>query len=514
MTLQDDRTSHHSYDAIVVGGGIIGKSIAFELARSSVRVLLIYPKQHCNDGASLASGAMLGAYGEITADQETLEERLELEFRIKAQKIYPDWLSQVREASGQEVFTTEGTFIIGNSAGDRDRANLKRIKAKLEAYNEPHEWVDPDDVPGLDPNNSCPAYQALLIPGEGSVDSHNLLAALEVAIEQHPKGEVLDDKVVSINFGETEGTWSVQTENHGYISTPQVVVCAGAKVPEVIGETLFSKLKLPAVLFGKGTSCILADAPHFPHTLRTPNRSFACGLHVVPRSGGRLYIGATNSLSLTAQMSLGVQPQDLLYILGDGANQFNTALRNTKIEEMRYGLRPIPADGIPLVGKTQFPGFFVATGTYRNGMLMAPLVAQVVTAELLGKQPPTENVFSPLMERRRNQNPLQRLMEVGARDLIATIREPGGFLPYNRTRELESFIRLLFEMGVMEDSAHAALRDKAKQMMHDVPLDEVFLSIYYEFVKTAVPSSVPQVNPQSTNGRTDSIAQSVANVKG
>ena len=511
MTLQNNVTSHHSYDAVVVGGGIIGKSIAFELTRSGLKVVLIYPKQQNSDGASLASGAMLGAYGEITADQETLEERLELEFRIKAQKIYPDWLDSVREASGQDIFTTQGTFIIGNSAGDRDRANIKRIKAQLETYNEPHEWVDPDDVPGLDANNSCPAYQALFIPGEGSVDSHNLLSALEVAIAQHPKGEVLDDKVVSINFGDTEGTWNIQTENHGCISTPNVVVCAGAKVPEVIGETLFSKLKLPAVLFGKGASCILADAPHFPHTLRTPNRSFACGLHVVPRSGGRLYIGATNSLSSSAQMSLGVQPQDLLYILGDGASQFNTALRNTRIEEMRYGLRPIPADGIPLVGKTAFPGLFVATGTYRNGMLMAPLVAQVVTAELLGKQPPTENVFSPMIERRRHENPFQRLLEVGTRDLMATVLEPGGFLPYNRTRELEAYLRLLFEMAVLDNSAHETLREKAKQMMRDVPLNEVFLSIYYEFIKTSVPSSVPQVNPQSINGKADNIDKSVAN---
>ncbi|MDF5718425.1 MAG: EamA family transporter [Rhizonema sp. NSF051] len=77
-------------------------------------------------------------------------------------------------------------------------------------------------------------------------------------------------------------------------------------------------------------------------------------------------------------------------------------------------------------------GLFVATGTYRNGMLMAPLIAQVVTAELLNKQPPTENVFSPLMQRRRHENTLQQMLSVGARDLMATVREPGGFLPYNR----------------------------------------------------------------------------------
>jgi hypothetical protein len=59
----------------------------------------------------------------------------------------------VREASEQEIFTTEGTFIIGNSAGDHDRANLKRMKAKLETYNELHEWVNPEDVASLDPNH-------------------------------------------------------------------------------------------------------------------------------------------------------------------------------------------------------------------------------------------------------------------------------------------------------------------------------------------------------------------------
>ncbi len=498
MLLNSTHSASSSYDVIVVGGGIIGSSIAFELAESALRVLLISPnKKNCEDGASLASGAMLGAYGELTADQDTLEERQELDFRVKAQKIYPDWLARVREASGQQIFTSQGTFIIANNAGDRDRANLKSIKSKLEDYCEPHEWVEPEDVPGLDPNNSAAAYQALFIPGEGSVDSFELLNALEVALEKNSNSTILDDKVVSTDFGGEEGRWSVKTEHSGEIFAPNVVVCAGARVPEVISDSLAMKLKLPQVLFGKGTSCILADAPPIPHTIRTPNRSFACGLHVVPRSGGRLYVGATNSISATAQMSLGIQPQDLLYILGDGANQFNTALRNSKIEETRFGLRPITADGIPLVGKTQFPGFFVATGTYRNGMLMAPLVAQVVVSEFLNQEPPTENVFSPLNERRRSADPLQRLLSIGARDLMATVREPGGFLPYNRTRELEAYIRLLFEMAVLDQSSHEALRQKANQMMQDIPLDEVFLSIYYEFVRTVDSSSVPQSNSSS-----------------
>lgn len=504
---------HDLYDVVVVGGGIIGKSIAFELARASVKVLLIYPKLYDSDSASLASGAMLGAYGEITAEQNTIEEQQELEFRILAQKIYPSWLDTVREESGQEIFTKPGTFIIINNAGDRDRANIKLIKAELDTHSEPNEWVNTEDVPGLDPNNSHTAYQALFIPGEGSVDSQDLLTALEEGLYRQQYSKVLDDKVTAVNFGKNEGEWSVQTEKNGYIFTSNVVLCAGARIPEIISESLFTNLKVPDVLFGKGTSCILTDVPDFPHTIRTPNRGFACGLHAVPRNSNRLYIGATNTFNFSPRTLLGVQSQELLHIIGDAVNQINTALGNSRIEQMRFGLRPITSDGIPLFGQTLFPGLFLATGTFRNGMLMAPLIAQIITAELLNKQPPTENIFSPLKKRLRSENQFERLVDVGPRSLMDVLREPGGLLPFNRTRELESFIRFLFEMSIAEHRTNENLREKTRQMLRDVPLDGVFLAIYYEFIRTALPEAVPQVKSHLGNGKTNSFVKSDADTK-
>ncbi len=149
MSSQIKNRNQGSYDAVVVGGGVIGQAITLELARSGIRVLLIYPRPNVDGTASPAAGAMLGTFGEITADQNHPEDLQELNFRIQSRQIYPSWLESLQEASGLDVFTSQGTFIFGNNAYERDRANLKRIKKELDSHKEAYEWVEPEDVPGF-----------------------------------------------------------------------------------------------------------------------------------------------------------------------------------------------------------------------------------------------------------------------------------------------------------------------------------------------------------------------------
>src|SRR5208282_1352992 len=127
----------------------------------------------------------------------------------------------------------------------------------------------------------------------------------------------------------------------------------------------------------------------------------------------------------------GIEPGELHVLFDEAIHQIHTGLRNVKIENMRYGFRPIATTRIPLVGKTRLPGLHIATGTYRNGVLMAPLIAKTVVAEIMGQ--PISNPFSPAAEGPpKSDKLLGQLIRMGVRDIVALLQEPTGALPYDR----------------------------------------------------------------------------------
>lgn len=388
-----------AYDAVVIGGGILGSAVAYELVRAGVRVLIIYPRNHGPDSATLAAGAMIGAFGEIMHDTFDDLERRKLAFRIRAQDLHPEWLDRLRADSGRDIFTTSGMFMIANSGGREDGAHLEHIKAQLDAYGRRNEWVEPEHVPGLEPHAEYRPDRALFIDDDLTVDSAQLLDALSAALDHSGRCGVLHDLVVSVDAAEPASGWVIQTSESGPLHAPLVVVCAGARVPAALGEATLPRLRLPTLYFAKGIGVVVSGMPPFPHAIRTPNRSDACGLHVVPRAGNQLYIGASNHYGYAPAAARGVTPGEVTAILGNTIREINGALRDSTIETMRFGLRPVSMDDAPLIGRTPLPGLFLATGTFRTGVVMAPLIARVVAAEVLGRAEPTNNPFPATAER-------------------------------------------------------------------------------------------------------------------
>jgi glycine oxidase len=394
-----DKPYGSSLEAIVVGGGVLGHAVALELARSTANVLLVYPENHGRDCATLAAAAMIGAFGELTHDSTGEKDRQKLEFRIRSQEMYPAWLDRLRDESKADIFSTRGMFMIANNGGRADRLNLKRIKDELERYYKEHEWVEPTEIPGLDPYEEFQAYQALFIPDDLTIDSNQLLGALAGAFAVQPRAQTLDDRVVSIDFDRGAHQWVVTTQAHGTISAPNVVVAAGARVPAALGEQTLSALRLPTLYFAKGIGCVVTGAPAFPHGIRTADRLDACGYHVVPRADGRLYIGSSTHYGYATAAARGITPGEVTAILGGAAREINRTLRDTTIESLRFGLRPVSMDDLPLVGKTVLPGLFLATATFRTGIVMAPLIAEVVAAAVLDRKNGIAHPFAADEER-------------------------------------------------------------------------------------------------------------------
>lgn len=380
-------------DVAVVGGGVLGQSVALECARAGMDVLLVYPRGHGPDSATLAAGAMVGAFGELDHGDLDDNARQKLEFRVRAQDMHAPWLDGLRAESGQEIHTIAGMFMIANPGGTGDLARLTAIERLLGEFGRRRRWVDPADVVGLQPHEGFPAEKALFIDDDFSVDSTQLLQALSGALEHTRKCQVVHDRVTAVRRRSDEGPWELRTRRTGSIESPAVVVCAGARVPAVLGEDVLAALRLPTMFFAKGIGAVVSGAPEIPHATRTPNRDHACGLHVVPRSNGRLYIGASNHYGYATSAAKGITPGEVSAILGQTVREIHTALRDATIEDLRFGLRPVTSDDAPLVGRTRLSGLFLATGTFRTGIVMAPLIARIVAAEIAGCDAEVANPF-------------------------------------------------------------------------------------------------------------------------
>jgi hypothetical protein len=159
-------------------------------------------------------------------------------------------------------------------------------------------------------------------------------------------------------------------------------------------------------------------------------------------------------------------------------------LRNAPIVNCLSGLRPASADGYPLIGPTELPGLHLATATYRNGILMAPAVAHLTVAALMGSPPDIINPFSPTSGWRGHPaTDLRHVIADGATHLASFLTEPGGHLPYNRQAELTAFLTRLLHLVLMSDTT-----DPERRQLHDKlsrhPVPETIGEIYYQLTNS------------------------------
>jgi glycine/D-amino acid oxidase-like deaminating enzyme len=170
------------------------------------------------------------------------------------------------------------------------------------------------------------------------------------------------------------------------IHAEQVIIAAGASSLLPIKAEVELLARIPPLFCGAGAAIVCESARPtnlFKFALRTPNRAFACGLHAVPLDDRRVYIGATSNIRLGASAHPFLS--DVGFLVECAVHQIDRRLASFNLTELRVGNRPVSLDGFPLVGQTSLPGLWIATGTYRDGFLLAPLIAQQVFDALLAR---------------------------------------------------------------------------------------------------------------------------------
>ena len=427
---------------VVVGGGALGLSVAYFLGQANLSTLLIAPPDR-NGVASLAAGAMIDAFGEMDQIHSDLD-RLRLTVKVEAQRYYPHWLERLAAESGLSITQQQGMFLIGNNQGADDRTQLAQIRQEMQSYGEAFEAVEPKEVPGLDPHDRYPVQEALFLKGAMTVDSAQLLSAIEQAALNRGHYQRLLDRVVEIvPPAKTGEAYQVKTQTGTIVAAEAVVVCAGAHTLEVLGETWANKLALPPLYFGLGSGCVVNHAPAIPYGIRTPNRPLAAGVHLVPRAEGGLYLGANNYFGVDLHQPLGSTLADVHTLLEGAMHQMNRGLQRACFVSVNWGLRPVTPADQPLLGETAQPRLFIATGTHRTGIHYAPLFAQWLVAAIQGQPNPQAHPFSPAAIQDLPK-PAPTLRD-GIQALLGSLLLPNGHLPYDRQQQLENLLELLLK---------------------------------------------------------------------
>ncbi|USX53522.1 FAD-dependent oxidoreductase [Lentzea sp. HUAS12] len=483
---------NHPYDVVVVGNGSLGLSLGLELARRKVRVAVL-GRPHRPGAASAAAGAMLGAFGEVTADLLSSESgRTKHEVAYQASKLWPEWVSDLpRDPGDADLFTAKGTFVMLNAVGmpDLDTRNYKAIRDSLVKYGENFEDVDPEDIDWLDAEPTARPLQAMFLPDEHAVNATELLLRLEKAFLA-AGGVLIAERATRVEHahGRVQG---IALESGTTLRTHKTVLAAGAFSQTVLDTVPEQAVQIPRLVSGYGVSAIVdtVDGTCPQSVIRTPNRAFACGLHVVPRPEGQVYVGATNIISMEPRETALIS--DVLFLLNCGNRQVRRGLADSGLRKIQVGNRPVPLDGMPLLGETGLSGLWMMTGTYRDGLTLSPLLAREMAALLLEEEAtvdlePFRPVRPPVQLGSREE-----VVEATVKHMLATGYESNWDVPLYWPSTIEHYLREAYTQRAQDLDPDFTPPPELLAAVRTNPLLEKGLREYYAASRAASPSAAP-----------------------
>jgi glycine oxidase len=357
-----------SHNVVVVGGGVIGLSVAWRLARAhDVTVVDPEPAR----GASWFAGGMLAPVTEAWPGEEEL-----LALGVEAVARWPAFAAELTEAAGRPAgLRTDGTIVVATGSGDR--AELDALAAHLARLGRPVERLGGRELRRLEPGLGPDVRGGLSVPDDLAVDNRALLGALRTAAER--LGVTFVATAAEVVLDDGARVVGVRCVDGAERAADTVLVAAGAHSAGL--HPALNGLVRPV----KGEILRLALRPGaFPAPRRTV-RALVDGrpVYLVPRADG-LVLGATQSeVGFDTTVTVG-GVRDLLR----DAERILPGIAEYALVESAAGLRPGSPDNLPLIGAVGPEGLLVATGHHRNGMLLAPVTADAVAALLRGDAVP------------------------------------------------------------------------------------------------------------------------------
>jgi len=354
------------HDIAVIGGGIIGLSTAWRLAERGVGVVVVDPEP--GRGAAWVAAGMLASASEANFGEESHATLL----AAGAQR-WPSFAAELSDATGLELdFQRTGTLLVGFHQSDA--AELARNAALQRSLG--FEVLDLDAAerrkrePALSPAIAATKFVA----GDYHVDPRLVLAALLETLGSMDNVSFVRETTTRLDVQDDAAT--VHLRDGGVLVATRVVVCAGAWTNKIEGLERYGP---PSVRPVKGHIVRLFGEPILGHTIRAIVR----GRHVylVQRASGELVIGATAE---EKGFDTTVQAGEIFQLLDD-ARTILPAIDDLELAETSCGLRPASSDNHPSVGWLEEGRLAIATGHYRNGVLLSPITADMIADLVVGE---------------------------------------------------------------------------------------------------------------------------------
>lgn len=366
-------------DVVIVGGGIMGCGAAWELARKGARVIVLERSVPGAEASSAAAG-ILGAQTESHGDGPLFE------LALKSRALYPDWASALFTATGIDVeLRPSGVLRVSLDAGAarksaREFAFQRRYGCRVDV-------LDRARLRAAYPLLCEQATGAVAFPDDSRIDPPRLLRALRIAAErasvEFRSGAWV--RQVVVRNGRARG---VLLDDGALVAARHVVIAAGSWSSLVEGVPLPKGGVIPA----RGQIVeLLLPTPRFEAVLFGPR------CYLVPRDDGRVLLGSTLEFVGYRREVTATAVRALL----DAALTLVPALAEATFNGAWSNFRPYTKDALPLIGEAGIDGLLLATGHYRNGILLAPITAEIIAALVLGQAPPVSlAALSPLRPRR------------------------------------------------------------------------------------------------------------------
>ena len=363
-------TERHS-EILVIGGGVIGLSIAWHLSRSSHSITVMDSSEPGQ--ASQAAAGMLAPLAEASAPGPFLD------LALASLNRYTEFVEGIRDASGLNLQIC-GPGMLRVARTSDEEAALDRALEWQMSLGLPLDRLSGEEVRRLEPAAAQSIIAAIRSPQERHLEPRLLIAALSAACRRRGVQQI-SGKVTALE-PETERIVAIRTDTARF--TCKTLVLAGGAWSDLLGQWLGVDIPVKP-LRGQILALGPSHNPILQHTLYTH------GAYLVPRRDGRIIAGATEeSVGLdTSTTAHGIAA------LRTGAESLVPILTDQPLQSAWTGLRPLSADALPLMGRV--PGWgnvHLATGHGRNGILLAPITGSLMANSILHDALPPD-AFNP-----------------------------------------------------------------------------------------------------------------------
>jgi glycine oxidase len=343
-----------STDILIIGGGIIGFSLAVELKLRGASVIILT--------GEFKQPAAHAAAGMLAPQAERIPASPMLDLCLQSRGLYPGWVEQLEEITGLQT----GYW----------RSGILAPVCQDEHYEKPEsssfncQWLDGDSIRQHQVGLGKKIIGGWWYPDDAQVDNRALFRTLQTA-SKNLGIEVIQDSAIDI-IRQGDRVFGVETMA-GKLQADRYVLATGAWSQKLLDIPVFPR---------KGqmlSVCVPEDC-----AVAQPLQMvlFGTGIYIVPRQDGRIIIGATSE---NVGFTEGNTPEGMQSLLA-GAMKLYPELQNYPILEFWWGFRPATPDELPILGASAWENLMLATGHYRNGILLAPVTAKLLADLILEKK--------------------------------------------------------------------------------------------------------------------------------